>query len=772
MSANSNIYPWTDDPNLGIQLSDYSMSQTITEGTNDIGFAADPSFFMGHSIKPSAENLLYWECHGTSWTKSGDKYILNVYNTPAGMVNSDGTAYSRYGLCPDSAIYTAGWNMRQFDNTSFQWAGGTLRSIRNLFNDNRWYNNNAVIGNANFINYGYRPVVKCLRGQICTYVTLRVAPNIFENELLNYSAYATWWEHSSKIIPLDDFINNADDVRNTHPIILNAYLYIYGTQAKGSNLRGTTYSLITSVNNTCKNNNFCWLDNAGTSMQWARNPGSDYYIDGDITPAGAVSINYVPFNTIFQGGEFYPFGSQNTEDYHGTLSGAWSYSSGLSWSSCGNIYKTDYTGYVSDLVEAWAVGLKHEIADKIPSMLAELGFAYSTSQTAATQANIVTSPVIFVPVLDENGNPTDKLTNDPDKKAEYVNSGDELQPNFDPYDETPDYDPEAPLPEDPNTKTKEIELPEVRLTAAGVFNRSYALSITDMRNLANYLWNINAQTWDEIYENLKLVGNNRMDSIISAIMYPFEIPVTSDLQNIRIGREETTVTARPIASTNTIKFNLGKCYFYGKYKNFLDFEPYTQGYLYIPYCGIQKIPVNEFMYKWINVTMAVDLMTGAGQIVVYADGIPCIYKNCTVGFQIPVTGANSARAVANYIDLAQKAMSIPVQAGYNPGGAIMSAVTAQLDFFSLQNPPLESAGSSSPQTGLYMPQKCYFIVSRPKVFNVPYYAHLIGHSCYTGGLIGSFFGFSQFENIDLSIDTATYAEKEEIIKLLKSGVYL
>ena len=130
--------------------------------------------------------------------------------------------------------------------------------------------------------------------------------------------------------------------------------------------------------------------------------------------------------------------------------------------------------------------------------------------------------------------------------------------------------------------------------------------------------------------------------------------------------------------------------------------------------------------KWIKVRLAVDLMTGSGQIIVYADGIPTIYRNCKIGCQIAVTGQDSSRIAANYISAASELVSAGTGlaqsvASGNAGGIIggaMSAAHGAIDLYTAGHVPIESRGSDSPQCGFYMPQQCYLIVNRPNPANV------------------------------------------------------
>ena len=140
--------------------------------------------------------------------------------------------------------------------------------------------------------------------------------------------------------------------------------------------------------------------------------------------------------------------------------------------------------------------------------------------------------------------------------------------------------------------------------------------------------------------------------------------------------------------------------------------------------------------------------------------------------QISVTGADSAYTIRNYINGVQDTLQGVSQGLSGNVSGISNIINGQLSFIAAQGAPIESRGSNSPECGLFMPNKCYFIVERPKVLNVPYYGRLVGYTCYKSGLVGDFSGFSRFENVKLDITNANDYEKNEIIKLLKNGIYL
>lgn len=330
--------------------------------------------------------------------------------------------------------------------------------------------------------------------------------------------------------------------------------------------------------------------------------------------------------------------------------------------------------------------------------------------------------------------------------------------------------------EDPNDYTDKIDLNEPKISSVGVFNRAYAINQSNLSQFADWLWNADETIFDQIIKGLGLMGDNPIESIISCRLYPLDIAMLEGggaAQAIKIGRTESPITGIPIYGKQAI-IELGSCTFHRHFKNFLDYEPFTNASLYIPYCGIVAIPTAEFVGKTITAKLIVDVTTGACTAIVFADGIPYLYKNGTIGIDLPMSATNSADYAGRILNgvisgTVNTAMGAATgNAAQAIGGAMGLANTA----LSINNSNVQTTGSSAPACSLWQPQNCYFIIRRPVVNEPSDYAHTIGYACCKSGTIGSFSGYTQAINVDLSTINATDEEKDQIQELLKNGVYL
>lgn len=348
---------------------------------------------------------------------------------------------------------------------------------------------------------------------------------------------------------------------------------------------------------------------------------------------------------------------------------------------------------------------------------------------------------------------------------DYFNNG-----GFNGYDNT-----------DPNNYTDKIDLNKPKLSTVNVFNRTFAVNNTSVTALADFLWNADETKFDEIIKGLGLMGENPMNGLIDLRLYPFDVATKNNVtsaQSIVIGRTDTGVNGIKLTGDVNALIDLGSCSFFQKFKNFLDYEPYTTAQLYIPYIGVIPVSTAEFMGHNISVKMIVDYITGACTAIVYKDDIPFIYRNGVIGVSIPMTGTDSASYSNSIISSAintvtQGGNAVADFAGKNIASGISNALGAVGSAYSAFSTPVQyqSAGASSPSVATWQPQNCYFIIDRP-VENVPSnYGRTIGYACEETGTLNSFTGFTIVSNPEISFKT-TDVEKTMLINMLTGGVFV
>jgi hypothetical protein len=761
MAANSEFYPYENDETLGYQLS----TKTLYQLKDQHGNKLEPSIFLGSS------DALRTKMIGMGWHKE-DMNTLKYQHTESVTFPA-----SRFGLCDSTSQFNTGGYRINYDayfpikpSRADDEPWGVYRKS---YNNNRWATGKESVDSG---YYRYHPVVKMKKGCCVGYLNIKAWKEV-PLEFANTNALSAW-RNDQFNGNYEQYLLHKDEYPNIHEIGLT----FKATSTVGGSNRTKTLYLFFEAKAPMTDGECGGAYDGGFSYYVPNGMAhAGAYDNGGPIPKGSEHIAYPSVDLIFKGG-ISSFGIapptllalQDVENF-----GNWYVQHGV-----GNI-RVAQSQYLNDggtypLTFIFFDGNIEELFKDFTN----LGFAMTTQgNNKATTGDIKTDPSIYVPTYDNRGNVTGNSNSEEDgeKYVEGGENGEDTQPNFDPYaggggggaDEGDEPTPE----EDPSEeqKTDTINMPNVALTSYGVFNKTYVMSKQNLQALSDYLWNGDPTTWDTIIEDLKLVGDNRMNSIINVIMFPFPIPNDDGVHRIRIGRHNTDVSAAYLDDSQNIVFEMGRCFCTPKHGNFLDYEPYTKLWLYIPFVGVFSVPTQQFMNKWIRIKLVVDVLTGSGEAVVFADNIPVLYKNCKIGMQIPVTGSDSGYVIRNYLDAIKGgANAISGYASNNVMGMLGGAFQAATSALAAQGAPIQSEGSASPQCGMLMPNKCYFIIEYPKTImsQNPDYGHLIGYACRKTGQIGNFSGFSKFENVTLNISHCTDAERNEIISLLKAGVYV
>ena len=417
----------------------------------------------------------------------------------------------------------------------------------------------------------------------------------------------------------------------------------------------------------------------------------------------------------------------------------------------------EYTGYLP--VFDYSI-------ENIHKLYSRMGTYYTFSENLAKQGNLNQNG-IYCGIISDDG----KITG---KYSEGAENAKQIQTTWDTPTEWQNNPFNGIGNTDPNNYTDRIDLNKPTLSNVNVFNRSFAVTSNSVRQLADFLWNADETKFQEIVKGLALMGENPMNGIIDLRLFPFNVALknsATQAEPIVIGRTNTGVNGIKLTENVNSLIDLGECTFFTKFKNFLDYEPYTTAQLYIPYIGVVPVSTAEFMGRRISVKMIVDYTTGAGTAIVFKDDIPFIYRNGVVGVSIPMTGTDSANYASTIIGnvVSGAVGGVTSIASGNIGGMVSSAEKLYSGFATGTN--YQEASASSPSVATWQPQHCYFIIDRP-VLNVPSnYGRTVGYACEQTGKLSDFTGFTVVSNPEISFK-CTDTEKTMLSQLLTSGVFV
>lgn len=291
----------------------------------------------------------------------------------------------------------------------------------------------------------------------------------------------------------------------------------------------------------------------------------------------------------------------------------------------------------------------------------------------------------------------------------------------------------------------------------GVLTTTFKMTKDRLQQLGRFLWGSN------IFDNFSLICNNPIENIISCKSIPLSLNGTT--QKIILGNVDTGVNGDKV-SNNFTKQNIGSIAITEKYHNFLDYAPYTNIIIYLPYVGFKELDTNLVMGKTLSISYTVDIITGGCLCQIKSNNVKLYEFNGNMGIDIPITASNRAQVEAGYIS-----SGIGIASSVASGN-IVGAVTSLINSAESQY-HYASTSSPNPMCVASTNRTCYIISDRPTYQTLKSFNHTRGKKCYLTKTINTLKGYTICdEHIDLSGIRATDSEKEELIKILSSGFFV
>lgn len=291
----------------------------------------------------------------------------------------------------------------------------------------------------------------------------------------------------------------------------------------------------------------------------------------------------------------------------------------------------------------------------------------------------------------------------------------------------------------------------------GVLTTTFKMTKDRLKQLGRFLWGSN------IFDNFSLICNNPIENIISCKSIPLSLDGAT--QKIILGNVDTGVKGDKVANNFTSQ-TIGSIKINEKYNNFLDYAPYTNVIIYLPYVGFKELDTNLVMNKTLSISYTVDVITGGCLCQIQSDGVRLYEFNGNLGIDIPITASNRAQVEAGYIS---SGIGIASSAA---SGNIVGAVTSLINSAEAQY-HYASTSSPNPMCVASTNRTCYVIIDRPTYQTLKSFNHTRGKKCYLTKTINSLKGYTICdEHIDLSGIRATESEKEELVRLLSGGFFV
>ena len=356
--------------------------------------------------------------------------------------------------------------------------------------------------------------------------------------------------------------------------------------------------------------------------------------------------------------------------------------------------------------------------------------------------------------------------------------------------------------------------------------RVYVPSITDLNDLANYLWT--DQTFLDTIKNILINQfENFMEAVISLTMVPCQVPADT-AQPVKVMFLSTGLSFPP-ATQQFVDVDCGYVDITERYASALDYNPYTKVSLYLPFIGTVPLDTDEVMGHRVKCVYTIDIVSGAcvAKIMVdYPDSSNgVLYQfsgHCSIS--MPLTAADFSSYYAAAMSGLKMAAGLAAAGAGAPGlaGSLLGEPTAhpsstttttrttgrnaetgrqiltgtesretshtpgQASFKELATRAsvntvgavinskfsVEHSGGFTGNTGFLGVQAPYVIITRPDMCNPDEYGAYNGRPSMMYLYLGNLSGFTQVQNIKLTGIPATNPELGEISELLKTGVIL
>jgi hypothetical protein len=321
-------------------------------------------------------------------------------------------------------------------------------------------------------------------------------------------------------------------------------------------------------------------------------------------------------------------------------------------------------------------------------------------------------------------------------------------------------------------------LPPSIVTGTGLFT-AYNPSPTQLANFANELWNADISSIGDLFR--LLFGGDAFNAIIGLHLLPVQ-PDTSGTPNIMLGNWDSGAPA-PKISNQYKQVSFGSLMLPEYWGNCIDYSPYTRIQLALPYIGIVDVDTDDVLGSNNTLTYNIDVLSGA-----LCATLHCVKGNlnsviyqwsgsCSVS--LPITGATFNAVMGALAGIGAAAAgtfalaSGPIGAAIGAAGSTLVGTGmlagAAANTFGSAKGKVQKSGAFGANTGALGIMTPYFILTRP-VQSVPEtWQADKGYPANISAQLGTITGYTEVSEINLEC-SGTEAEKEEIIKLLKSGV--
>ena len=275
--------------------------------------------------------------------------------------------------------------------------------------------------------------------------------------------------------------------------------------------------------------------------------------------------------------------------------------------------------------------------------------------------------------------------------------------------------------------------------------------------LGGYLWG------ESIAGTLASIFTNPLNAIISLHCIYCE-PDVIGTKEIRLGYLASGVSAKYVVSQYK-EVDCGTIRIPEYYGDCRDYSPYTTISLFLPFIGFRPIKVDDVMGSELSIKYFVDVYTGTCLACVSVNKggvIQLTYNfdgNCSV--MLPLTSGSWANMTVGLATALTSMIVNPVAGALQLPNAVHNGIS------------MSSQGQLGCNAGAMGRKKPYVVVTNTQAYDAVGYNELYGYPANILTKLSQLEGYTKVKEVHVeNVNNATVDEKNEIERLLKSGVII
>ena len=297
----------------------------------------------------------------------------------------------------------------------------------------------------------------------------------------------------------------------------------------------------------------------------------------------------------------------------------------------------------------------------------------------------------------------------------------------------------------------------------------YRLSQEDLKDFFIDLWSLDFS--DLIFNQVTGVYSNLIENVVSLRWFPVMLQALGEIgttEGIKLGY--TTLETAGTTISSVAEIMLGGIFdIKPVYNSYMDYAPYTEIQVFLPFYGMLDLDVNLFMDHKLVVHFTVDISSGLITYYIMRDDTIVQQVQAKCGIDIPIT-LSSMIDVASQIsnNVVSKSVSL---ASATASGSPIGMVGSVLG--STASPKMHYLSGVGDNGALYGNRRVTLFIKHPQYNRPANYGKMVGYPTYGKFSLSKLNGFVVIENPKIEMtEKMELSEYNEIISLMQGGIYL